>query len=167
MLLLLPSPMATSIRPARIQDAHDVARLTGQLGYEASPAEAAARLARILAKWDQRFLMAEADGQAVGWLHAAIGEVVEAEPFAVIAGLVVDRDHRRQGIGRLLIEAAEAWARERGCSLIRLWSSVARADAHYFYEHLGYANVKTQHAFAKALDAAGQQQMTRAIPRVK
>jgi GNAT superfamily N-acetyltransferase len=148
-------------------DAHDVARLTGQLGYETSPAEAVARLTRILAKWDQRVLIAEADGRAVGWLHAAIAEFIEAEPFAVIAGLVVDRDYRRQGIGRLLIEAAEAWARERGCSLIRLWSSVARSDAHRFYERLGYANVKTQHAFAKALDAAGQQQMTRARPRVE
>ena len=159
--------MPISIRPACVQDAHDVARLTGQLGYNTTPAEATARLTHILARWDQRFLIADVDGQAAGWLHAAIAEFIEAEPFAVIAGLVVDRDHRRQGIGRLLIEAAEVWARERGCSLIRLWSSAARADAHAFYEHLGYANVKTQHAFAKALDVAGQQQMSRAVPRVK
>jgi GNAT superfamily N-acetyltransferase len=159
--------MATSIRPARVQDAHDVARLTGQLGYDTTPAEAAARLTRIVAKWDQRFLIADADGQAVGWLHAALAEFIEAEPFAVIAGLVVDRDHRRQGIGRLLIEAAELWARERGCSLIRLWSSVARSEAHRFYEHLGYANVKTQHAFAKPLGPVGRQQIRQVIPHVK
>jgi GNAT superfamily N-acetyltransferase len=159
--------MAISIRPGRVQDAHDVARLTGQLGYETTPAEAAARLTRIVAKWDQRFLIADADGQAVGWLHAAIAEFIEAEPFAVIAGLVVDRGHRRQGTGRLLIEAAEVWARERGCSLIRLWSSVTRSEAHRFYEHLGYTTVKTQHAFAKPLDAAGREQIARASPRVK
>jgi len=167
-LLILPfRPMPITIRVARIQDAHDIARLTAQLGYDTTPAEVSARLTRIGSKWDQRFLIAEADCHAVGWLHVVIAEFVEAEPFGVIAGLVVDRGHRRQGIGRLLIDAAEAWARERGCSLMRLWSSVSRSEAHRFYEHLGYANVKTQHAFAKPLDAAGQEQMARVIPRVK
>ncbi len=158
--------MPITLRVARIQDAHDVARLTAQLGYDTTPAEAGARLTRIGSKWDQRFLIAEADCHAVGWLHVVIAEFVEAEPFAIIAGLVVDRDHRRQGIGRLLIDAAEAWARERGCSLMRVSSSVSRTEAHRFYEHLGYAKVKTQHAFAKPLDAAGQQQMGRVNPRV-
>jgi GNAT superfamily N-acetyltransferase len=78
--------------------------------------------------------------------------------FVVIAGLVVDRGRRQQGIGRLLMAEAERWAREQGCSIVRLWSSKGRADAHAFYRRLGYADVKTQHAFAKSLDGDGQLQ---------
>jgi GNAT superfamily N-acetyltransferase len=67
---------------------------------------------------------------------------VDAEAFVLIGGLVVDRNHRRLGIGRELMDRAEAWARERGCSMVRLTSSATRTAAHRFYEDLGYTHIK-------------------------
>jgi GNAT superfamily N-acetyltransferase len=43
-------------------------------------------------------------------------EYVEANPFVVIGGLVVDRHSRRRGIGRLLMEDMETWAKEHRTS---------------------------------------------------
>jgi hypothetical protein len=62
---------------------------------------------------------------------------------------------------------AEAWARQQGCGAMRLWSSITRTPAHRFYQGLGYAQVKTQYSFVKALDASGEEVATRLVPRVE
>jgi GNAT superfamily N-acetyltransferase len=152
------------IRLARVSDAEGIARLTSQLGYELQASAAAERLSRLLARPDHEFFVADVDGHVAGWLHATVLEYVESGPFVVIGGLVVDEDHRRKGVGRLLMEHAEAWARQQGCSIVRLWSSAARTAAHRFYEELGYTNIKTQYSFIKSLDGAGDPQLQMFIP---
>jgi hypothetical protein len=87
-------------------------------------------------------------------VHVVFVEYVDAEAFVLIGGLVVDRHHRRLGIGRAPLDRAEVWARERGCSMVRLTSSTTRNQAHRFYENLGYTNIKTQYSFIKPLDPA-------------
>jgi GNAT superfamily N-acetyltransferase len=136
------------------------------LGYDVTASGVTQRLSRILPRQDQCFLVAEVDGQLVGWLHAAIAEFVEAPAFVVIGGLVVDSNHRRKGVGRALIEHGEEWARKQGCSVVRLWSSSSRSASHHFYERLGYRNIKTQYSFLKSLDAARGDDVGRFVPRV-
>ncbi|MCA0015904.1 GNAT family N-acetyltransferase [Mesorhizobium sp. B292B1B] len=47
--------------------------------------------------------------------------------------------HRRsEGIGRLMIEWAVDQCRARGCGLVQLTTDRTRADAHRFYESLGF-----------------------------
>lgn len=147
---------AVSIRMACASDVDGMARLTSQLGYDVPVSAVQARLCSILARFDQRFLIAEDSGDSVGWLHAMIIECLETDRFVMIAGLVVDRGHRRQGIGRLLMRHAEQWADEQGCRVVRLWSSAARAAAHRFYEEIGYTNIKTQYSFAKLSTLSGK-----------
>ncbi len=155
-----------TIRLARASDAAEIAELTTQLGYDLTHADAADRLSRILLREDQQFFVADADGRAVGWVHVAFAEYIEAEAFAVIAGLVVDRDHRLLGIGRALMDRAETWAKNRGCAIVRLTSSATRNAAHRFYENLGYANIKTQYSFIKPLDPAAGARVRTFVPRV-
>ena len=159
--------MAVSVRLARISDASAVASLTGQLGYDVESAALAGRLSKLLERPDQHVVIAELEGQPVGWVHAAIWEDIESEPFVVIGGLVVDRNHRGQGVGRVLMQQAEKWALEQGCSIVRVWSSSVRVDAHRFYQRLGYRHIKTQHSFAKSLNPARQDDVNRFVPRVK
>jgi len=104
--------------------------------------------------------------EIVGWIHVLVAEYVESDAAAVIGGLVVDRSHRRSGVGRVLVDAAEAWARQQGCAVVRLWSSSTRTEAHRFYEGLGYTNIKTQYSFAKSL-AGTSQDLRRLVPRVE
>jgi GNAT superfamily N-acetyltransferase len=158
--------MAVSVRIARASDAHDIAELTAQLGYQVTASIVTARLSRILARPDQRFMVAELDDRPLGWVHVAIAEYVESGSFAVIGGLVVDRDHRRKGIGTLLMARAEEWARQQGCSMIRLWSSSVRTAAHRFYEDLGYTNIKTQYSFMKSVETTGQEVLRTFVPQV-
>ncbi|HEY3676065.1 MAG TPA: GNAT family N-acetyltransferase, partial [Candidatus Tumulicola sp.] len=68
-----------------------------------------------------------------------------------IAALVVDESERGNGTGAALLQAAEAWARERGVRCIRVRSNVIRADAHRFYEREKYAPLKDQRVFEKRM----------------
>lgn len=158
--------MAICIRVARTSDAVAIGKLTSQLGYEVDVSTVAARLSRILLRPDQRFTVAELDGQLGGWVHAVISEYIESERFVAVGGLVVDRDHRMSGIGRRLMEHVEGWAKEQGCLIVRLSSSSTRSASHRFYETLGYKNIKTQYSFIKSLDAAQQQDVLKFVPKV-
>ena len=158
--------LSVTIRAARESDAYSIAELTTQLGYDVSEADAAHRLSRILPRNDQQFFVADLDSRAVGWVHVVLAEYVDAEAFVVIGGLVVDRNHRRLGIGRALMDRAEMWARERGCSIVRLTSSSTRKTAHRFYENLGYTNIKTQYSFVKPLDPVAAARVRTFVPRV-
>jgi N-acetylglutamate synthase-like GNAT family acetyltransferase len=158
--------MTISIRVAQISDAERIADLTSQLGYEVDMTTVIQRLSRILSRSDHQFMIAELDGRLRGWVHAAISEYIESERFVTIGGLVVDKYHRKQGIGRRLMEQIEAWAREQGCSIVRLWSSSTRTSSHKFYEGLGYTNIKTQYSFIKSLDADQHQDVRKFVPKV-
>jgi GNAT superfamily N-acetyltransferase len=41
-------------------------------------------------------------------------------------------------VGRALVSTVERWARDQGASRLSLTSGLHRAEAHRFYEHLGY-----------------------------
>ena len=53
---------------------------------------------------------------------------------AWVEDLAVDPERRSLGVGRALLDAAKAWARERGATHLELDSGEARTDAHRFYE---------------------------------
>ena len=159
--------MTASVRVARISDAEDIVTLTAQLGYEVELVSLRERLRRVLGRPEHQLIVAELEGRTVGWLHAAVWESIEADPFVVIRGLVVDRNHRRQGVGRLLMEHAERWALAQGCHVVRLSSSSVRTEAHRFYEHLGYEKLKVQYSFAKPVGPSHAADLRQFVPRVE
>ena len=76
----------------------------------------------------------------------------KAVPALSSTGLSSTATAAVKGVGRLLLEQAEQWAREEGIGIVRVWSSDQRHRAHRFYEREGYAVVKTQLAFVKTVD---------------
>lgn len=57
---------------------------------------------------------------------------------SIIEAVRVSRDARGGGIGTQLITWAIEESRRRGCSLVQLTSDSSRADAHRFYQRLGF-----------------------------
>lgn len=75
----------------------------------------------------------------VGLCSLSIRNNLKAEGnLANIDELVVDEKMRSQEIGKLLLEDAEAIARQHGCRSLGLESSFHREDAHRFYIKNGY-----------------------------
>ncbi|HEY5552949.1 MAG TPA: GNAT family N-acetyltransferase, partial [Opitutaceae bacterium] len=148
------SPNANSsvrIRPATVTDADAIARLATELGYPASGAEIRTRLTTLLGSRAHFIAVAEREGEVIGWVGAEHRTLLESGERAELVGLVVSVGARRSGIGSALVGSAEAWAQGRGLTKMGVRSNIGRAEAHPFYEHLGYARTKTQHAYAKAL----------------
>jgi GNAT superfamily N-acetyltransferase len=139
------------IRSMAASDLGAVTGLCAQLVEgERSAGEMAERFAKIAG--DSRHLMVVAvDGEdrAVAWMHLHETFLFVAEPCLQVFALVVDESCRGRGVGRLLMAFAEREASERGLKRVYLHSQIARAEAHAFYERLGYAKLKTQHAFEK------------------
>ena len=140
------------VRRAVASDISQLALLAGQLGYPSSEDEIRERLAGIEAAPEHALFVAEsADGKLAGFLNVYVMRTIDSDARAEIAALVVDDAHRSLGVGKVLIEQAEAWARKNGCRAIGLRSNVIRERAHRFYERLGYEHYKTQKAFRKTL----------------
>jgi GNAT superfamily N-acetyltransferase len=139
------------IRAASNGDREGLARLSSQLGYPMTADEAAQRLSEIAEHSDHALLVAEDEGRLAGWLQVSLTRIFEAPRQAEIAGLVVDEEARGRGIGPALLREAERWARERGCSALRVRSNVVRERAHGFYRREGFGEIKTQRVFEKKL----------------
>jgi GNAT superfamily N-acetyltransferase len=137
------------IRAARLADSARIAVLTEQLGYPATETEIRNRLTTLSAREDHAFYVAEVDGEVAGWIGVRTDLSLEGGGYAEIVGLVVDDRRRGKGLGEDLVHAAEAWARGRGATKLRVRSNVIRERAHKFYERLGYTVTKRQVIFDK------------------
>jgi GNAT superfamily N-acetyltransferase len=145
-------PFAGEIRSARPDDCPRMAELAGELGYPSSADDIERRLAELNATGEHVVFVAQlADGIIAGWIGAFVYRCVEADARVEISGLVVEERFRSQAVGKFLLERAEAWARDRGCSATSLRSNVIRERAHAFYERQGYEHTKTQKSFRKKL----------------
>jgi aminoglycoside 6'-N-acetyltransferase I len=100
------------------------------------------------------FLASDEDGKLVGFLEAGLrshGEGCESSPVGYIEAWYVDPYMRGQKLGRDLVYAAEAWAREKGCTEMAsdTWlENEASIQAHL---RMGYYEVERLVHFVKRL----------------
>jgi GNAT superfamily N-acetyltransferase len=129
------------------EDAAVVAALSRQLGYPLSSQQILENIHAVHSSKDHCAFVAIYDSHVVGWIGLAQAIMIESLPFCEINGLVTDENHRGKGIGRLLVEKAKEWAKEKGNDTLRLRCNVKRTEAHEFYRHLGFRETKQQTAF--------------------
>ena len=145
-------PASLAIRQPVAEDAPQLAALSSELGYPATAAEIAGRLAGLLERADHCLRVVQSpSGDAIGWIHAHEQCILESDPWCEIAGLVIDASHRGRGAGRALVAEVEAWAKSRRLKVVKVRSNVVREESHPFYQRLGFARIKTQHVYRKPL----------------
>jgi ribosomal protein S18 acetylase RimI-like enzyme len=136
-----------TLREVESRDTASVARLLGELGYPSTSAQAAERIERIASDPATWLVVAELEGEIAGFGVLHVQNLVErAEPGVEVAGLVVGERFRRRGVGELLMQALEDEARTRGGKTMVLNTAHRRADAHAFYEALGYEHTGRRYA---------------------
>jgi aminoglycoside 6'-N-acetyltransferase I len=79
-----------------------------------------ATLRGVLSRDDTAAFLACADGAAVGGAAVSTSYGLEVGLYAELEDLYVDPDWRSRGIASRLVEAACAWAQQRGCSDIEI-----------------------------------------------
>ena len=146
-------PPALRIRPADAVDGEAIAPLLAGLGFSATADELADRIGR-LSRMGEAVLVARQGDSLVGCLTWHVVPVLHRpQPVGRITLLVVAEQARRSGIGRALVEAAEAKLRQRGCGLVEVTSNIRLRAAHAFYRRLGFE--RTSYRFAKPLSPSG------------
>ena len=99
------------------------------------PDLARAAIADAIADQSATVLVAEHRGDLLGLCTAYLDlNSVRFGPRCWVEDLAVGPEHRSQGVGKALLDAAKEWARERGASHLELDSADIRTDAHRFYE---------------------------------
>jgi GNAT superfamily N-acetyltransferase len=127
------------IRPCLPEDAADVSALLGELGYRLSFEAAAEGVRRLNETGSDPTFIAGENGRPLGLIALHRCYMIQYRaPVLRITALVVEQPARRRGVGRLLINYAMCWARQRGCEFIELTSALNRAEAHAFYRDLGF-----------------------------
>lgn len=137
------------IRPVKPEDYKGIYELNVDLGYPYEASRVKQRIVYVLHNTSDIVLAAELDGEIAGYIHGSPYEVLYNDSLINVLGLVVKEKARRLGIGKRLMEEMESYAKVNGFSGIRLSSGESRADAHRFYESIGYVNRKNHKNFVK------------------
>ena len=141
------------IRKAKIEDAKDISSLCQQLGYSISKNKVQAYLESldIAEEWIV-YVACQFENSILGWINLYLSHGLLADRQAEIGGLIVGENFRGNGIGYLLIQKAQLWAQQQGCTLIQVRSQTIRQKAHNFYQNIGFKPCKTQLVLRKQLD---------------
>jgi aminoglycoside 6'-N-acetyltransferase I len=90
----------------------------------------------------QLVLVADAGaGRLIGFLEASIRPFVEdceTDHVGYLEGWFVESEHRRKGVGRELVSAAERWARQHGCTEMASDAEVGNDRSIAAHASLGY-----------------------------
>lgn len=137
-----------SIRDATEEDLPRIVELLAQLSLEGPREDVGPPLPEtyrkafrdVLADAKQRQLVLEDGGRIVGLTTLIIVPNLshQGRPWAQVENVVVDEERRSSGLGEHLMRHAIDLAREAGCYKLVLTSSKQRADAHRFYDRLGF-----------------------------
>jgi len=140
-----------NIRKVKIEDCKLINKLSNQLGYKSDIDETKNRLFTIVNSTEHSVYIAELENNVVGWIHGFISYRIESDTFTEIGGLVVDENHRRLGIGQLLVAKVLKWSKEKGVKRTRVRCNSKRIESHLFYENIGFDLYKEQKIFDKQL----------------
>jgi ribosomal protein S18 acetylase RimI-like enzyme len=132
------------VREATVEDAAEIYGLACELAEavgDAPPREEAVRgrLEELLEEPRSCVLVAEGENGVVGvaslWIKPdlAHGDAVVEVPMLAVA-----EDHRRQGVGRLLMDEVRGVAARNESALIELVATRANVAARDFYRSLGF-----------------------------
>ena len=148
----------TTVRPVHVDDADVWREMRADLWPEGSAEEHAGEVAEFFSgrrRVPLEVLLAEDDeGRPLGFAELSIRAYAEGcttDRVAFLEGWYVVADARRRGVGRALVEAAEAWGRAQGCTEFAsdaLLDNHASAAAH---QALGFEEVAQIRCFRKDL----------------
>jgi ribosomal protein S18 acetylase RimI-like enzyme len=132
------------VREANVEDAAEICGLARELAEtvgDEPPTEKAtrARLEELLDEPRVRVLVAEDEAGIVGGVSFWIKpDLAHGDTVVEVPMLVVAEDHRRTGVGKLLMEEVRNVASDNGASQIELVATRSNVTAREFYRSLGF-----------------------------
>jgi GNAT superfamily N-acetyltransferase len=142
-----------TIRDATDADSSSIAGLISELGYPTTETDMRERLARIEADGNYRTFVAQVAATVVGVAGVGLAPYYEHNgTYGRLLVLAVSEAHRRNGLGRALVQEAETWVASRGATAMLVNTGHHRENAHQFYDGIGYTSTGLR--FVKELRSA-------------
>jgi aminoglycoside 6'-N-acetyltransferase I len=95
-----------------------------------------------------------ASDRLIGFVEVELrtwAEGCKSSPVGYLEGWYVAEHGRIQGVGRLLVQAAEAWARAKGCTEMASDTEIHNQISQLAHSRLGYTEVERLVCFRKSL----------------
>jgi len=140
----------SQIREIRENDFREIADLSLELGYEVDMTIIKRQINLIISGIDHHAFVVIKKGKIIGFIHGFIAIRLTASPFLEICGLIVKKDERGKGVGKMLAAHIENSINE--ITKVRVRCNVLRKSAHNFYKKLNYSEMKTQKIFEKNIE---------------
>ncbi len=102
----------------------------------------------ILKNPNSAIIIAEYDNEIIGYIELYIEATSSNMPFlknksySYIAEFIVKKEHRKQGLGRKLMEKAYNWSLSKGIREIMLEVYEKNEEAINFYRNIGFSTSK-------------------------
>jgi len=133
-------------------------RMRTTLWPDCPPEDSSVEISAILAGTKlSAFLALDDDGDVIGFVEVSTRDYVDGavtSPVGFVEGIFVDVRHRNTGVGSALIRAAEAWARERGCTELGSDTQIGNSGSIAFHQAAGFREMERQIIFLKKLPHA-------------
>lgn len=143
------------IRSGLISDTDSIVNLMFQLGYPISYDDMRQIITTYLTNDDYYIFVVTADEKPIGTVSMITNNYFhQVGKFAILSSLVIDQKYRANGIGNLLLDYVETYAKQNHCISIELKSGIRRIKdgTHNFYKKRGYLdNAAHQTYFKKNL----------------
>jgi len=137
------------VREAVLADAVRLAELWSELLRRGDDTDHVADLAQVIEKAhhdpDQRLVVAEYDGRLAGAVHLRLTTItpLNLDLSVQVMSPNVFPEFRRHGVGRTLMDAAVAWAEERGAGHVATAALSSSRDGNRFLARLALGPVAT------------------------
>lgn len=129
------------IRDFSNDDINSITDLTVALGYNTNIEQMTLRMNNILQFDNYWTFVAEFENQIIGYIGLTKNYFWEQDGhFIRIQAFVVNKEYRRNGVGKKLLEYTECFAKRIGSKLISLncGNREERQSAHKFYPKMGF-----------------------------
>ena len=99
-------------------------------------------------KYNIKYFIAKNEGKIIASCYICIipNLTYNGKSIGYLENVITDENYRRKGIGKRLMEMAIEYAKEENCYKVVLQSGIKRAEAHKFYEKIGF-NGETKKAY--------------------
>jgi GNAT superfamily N-acetyltransferase len=124
--------MEILLREVNSDDSRQVMILCKQLGYEISLSTVKRNIEILNKENDNKVFVVEYEHAVIGWIGVAYVLTIQSIPFCEVRGLVVDEQFRKNNIGKLLVEKAAKWCKEKGCTTLRVRCNVKENQYIHF-----------------------------------
>lgn len=146
------------VRSARRSDAATWAQLRSELWPDEAAIDADADLDAAMLDEDAAIVfVADVGGEMIAFAEATLRHDyvngTASSPVGFLEGWYVVPEWRGRGVGRALLQAVEAWARELGCVEIASDSLLDNTASHAAHASCGFEETERVVYFRKSLDA--------------